>query len=378
MAEKRDYYEVLGVSREAPPDEIKRAYRQAALRHHPDRNKDNPEAEQKFKEAAEAYDVLSDPQKRQRYDRYGHRGLSGVGVHDYSHMGVEDIFSMFDEIFGGSIFGGRGRRAGRGADLQTQIELTLAEVASGVERTLEFERNDFCDDCSGSGAAPGSKRQTCATCGGYGQVEQASGFGLLVGRVVSAWRTCRGAGTLVVSPCKKCRGSGRYPKHRVLTVKIPPGAYEGAVVRVPGEGEPGENGSTRGDLHCYVRVAPHPFFERHGNDIVCRVPISFTQAALGAKIDVPTLTGRAAVTIPRGTQHGKLLRLNGRGLPDNRTRRCGDELVQILVEVPKKLSKRQEQLLRDFAETEDNSVLPESKGFFEKLKEYFADEDPRK
>jgi len=375
--QKRDYYEVLGVSRDASPDEIKRAYRKAALKYHPDRNKDDPEAERKFKEAAEAYEVLSDPEKRQRYDRYGHRGLSGVQMHDFTHMGVEDIFSMFEDIFGGSIFGGRARRANRGVDLQTEIELTLSEVATGVERTLEFERNDYCDECGGSGAAPGSKRQTCATCGGYGQVERASGFGILFGRVVSTCPVCRGRGTVVTTPCAKCRGSGRYPKRRVLTVRIPPGAYDGAVVRVRGEGEPGENGSVRGDLHCYIRVAPHPFFERHGNDIVCRVPISFTQAALGAKIEVPTLTGRAEVAIPRGTQHGQVLRLVGQGLPDSRTGSRGDELVQILVEVPKKLTKRQEQLLREFAQTEDKSVLPESKGFFEKLKEYFANQEAK-
>ena len=367
--DKRDYYEVLGVGRDAGADDIKRAYRQCALKFHPDRNQNDPAAEGKFKEAAEAYEVLSDPEKRQRYDQFGHRGVSGSGMHDFSHMGIDDIFSMFTDILGG----GGGRRDGRrGSDLEIQVNLTLGDVATGVERTLEFDRLDFCDTCSGSGAAPGSERRGCPTCGGYGQVEQTSGFGILFGRMVTACPTCKGQGSLVVTPCKSCRGRGRRARGRVINVQIPAGIHDGQAVRVRGEGEPGSQGGSRGDLHCRVAIEPHPFFERHDCDLVCRMPISFTQAALGVKVEVPTLNGRADLTIPQGTQSGTVFRLAGLGLPDMRSRRRGDELVQVVVEIPTRLSKDQEVLLRRFAETEDKSVLPESKGFFEKLKHYFT------
>ncbi|RME39765.1 MAG: molecular chaperone DnaJ, partial [Planctomycetota bacterium] len=235
---------------------------------------------------------------------------------------------------------------------------------------IRFTRRDLCDVCGGNGAAPGSRRRTCRTCGGYGQVEQAGGF--LFGRVITTCPACRGRGSEIVTPCSACGGSGRTIKERVVTVRIPPGIHDGQAIRVRGEGEPGEGGSMRGDLHCYVRVTPHPFLERHNGDLVCRVPISFTQAALGAKVEVPTLTGKAEVKIPRGTQHGQLVRLAGLGLPDMRTGRRGDEIVQIVVEIPKKLDKKQEALLREFAETEDRGVLPESKGFFERFREYLS------
>jgi molecular chaperone DnaJ len=375
---KADYYEVLGVSRDVSPEELKRAYRRAALKYHPDRNPDDAEAEAKFKDAAEAYEVLSDPEKRQRYDRFGHAGVAGAGLHDFGHMGVDDIFSIFEDIFAGTPFGrraGRGFRGGRGADLQTTVELTLAEVATGVERTLEFKRRDFCDACGGTGAAPRSKRRTCETCGGYGKVEQSTGFGILLGRVVTSCPTCHGRGSLVVTPCRECGGEGRAVKERVLTVPIPPGVHDGQAVRLRGEGEPGEDGAARGDLHCVVRIARHPFLERQENDLICRVPISFTQAALGAKIEVPTLTSKADLKIPRGTQHGQVFKLSGLGLPDVRTGRKGDELVQVLIEIPKKLNDEQEELLRQFAATEDKAVLPESKGFFDKLMEYFSGQE---
>ncbi len=365
---KRDYYEVLGVDRDAAPEQIKKAYRRAAHKYHPDRNQTDPDAEAKFKEAAEAFDVLSDPPKRQRYDQFGHAGLSGAGIHDFSHMGVNDIFSMFTDIFGGG-FGGSRRR---GADLQTEVEITLAEVATGTERSIEFTRRDFCDLCGGTGAAPGSQRRACPACGGYGQVEQATGFGSIFGRVVTTCPACRGRGSTIVTPCKACRGGGRVAKDRIITAQIPAGIHDGQAIRIRGEGEAGEEGSQHGDLHCYVRVKPHPFLERHNNDLVCRMPVSFTQASLGMEVEVPTLASKASLKIPPGTQHGQIFRLAGLGLPDLRTRRQGDELVQVLIEIPRKLNKQQKSLLREFAEMEDKSILPESKGFFDKVMEYLS------
>lgn len=367
---KQDYYDVLGVTREAAPEQIKKAYRRLAHKHHPDRNPSDPEAETRFKQAAEAYEVLSDPAKRHRYDQHGHAGMGSVGVHDYSHMRVDDIFSMFNDIFGGA-FGGRGRQqARRGADLQTNVELTLEEVSSGAERSIQFTRQDLCKKCGGSGAAAGSQRQTCQTCGGYGQVEQ--GGGILFGRVITACPNCQGRGSVVVKPCGMCRGSGRTRVKREVTIQIPAGIHDRQSVVARNEGEPGEDGSARGDLHCYVRVKPHPFLERHDNDLVCRMPIAFTQASLGAKVDVPTLSGSASLTIPRGTQHGQIFRLAAIGLPDLRTGRRGDELVQIMVEIPKKLSQEQERLLRAFADTEDKTVMPQSRGFVEKFMKYIS------
>jgi len=365
---KRDYYEVLGVAHDASPEQIKKAYRRLAHKYHPDRNKEDPDCEVNFKEAAEAYEILCDPVKRQRYDQYGHAGLGGAGVHDFSHMDFDDIFSMFADVFGGG-FGGRSRSR-RGADLQTEVEVTLAEVLHGTERTIEFSRQDFCDVCGGNGAAPGSQRRACSTCGGYGKVEQAGGF--LFGRVITTCPTCRGRGSTISTPCSACRGAGRMMKERLVTAKIPPGIHDAQAIRIRGEGEPAEDGTGRGDLHCYVRVKPHPFLERHNSDVICRMPISFTQAALGALVEVPTLTGKAEVNIPRGTQHGQMFRLKGLGLPDLRTGRSGDEIVVVVVEVPKKLNKEQEALLREFAGTEDKSVLPESKGFLERLVEYLS------
>jgi molecular chaperone DnaJ len=286
-------------------------------------------------------------------------------------MRTDDIFSMFTDIFDGAFGGGRRQRS-RGADLRTEVELTLAEVLTGADRSIEFSRRDFCDTCGGTGAAPGSDRRTCRTCGGYGQVEQAGGLGVLFSRVITACPNCQGRGSTIVSPCGDCRGLGRVVKGRVVTVQIPPGIHDGQAVRLRGEGEPGEEGTDRGDLHCYVRVKPHPFLERHNGELLCRMPISFTQASLGATVKVPTLSGKAELKIPRGTQHGQAFRLSGLGLPDIRTGRRGDQIIQVMVELPKKLNKHQEQLLREFAATEDKSVLPESKRFFDKLMGYLA------
>jgi molecular chaperone DnaJ len=373
---KRDYYEVLGVGKNASAEDIKRSYRRMAIKYHPDKNPDNKEAEQKFKECAEAYEVLSDPEKRQRYDQFGHDGLRGAGMHDFSRMGFDDIFSMFDDIFGGGIFGGRrggrrGTRATRGYDIETQIELTLQEVLTGVEKGITFKRRDFCTACSGRGTEPGHDEQRCPACQGQGQVSQMGGFF----RIMTTCPQCQGRGKVITHPCKKCKGSGREVKSRTLSVKIPAGIRDGQAIRLEGEGEPGTSGGPRGDLYCYAKVEPHPFLLRNDDDLVIRLPISFSQAALGATVEVPSLSGKKNMEIPPGTQHGTVLQIKGQGLPDLRTGRRGSLLVQVLVEIPKKLSKDQEKLLRDFAKTEDKSVLPESKGFFEKLKEYFSGED---
>ncbi len=374
MGRKRDYYEVLGVARNTGSDEIKRAYRKLALKYHPDNYKgDKDEAEQKFKELAEAYEVLSDPVKRQRYDRYGHEGLRGAGVHDFSSMGFGDIFSMFDEIFGGMGFSGRrSPRRERGFDLETEVELTLEQVATGVEKTLEFERTDLCETCGGSGCKPGTDPRKCKTCGGNGQVQQQmQGFFGVSVRIVTC-PTCKGKGSVVIDPCGDCRGTGRRRKKRILTVHIPPGVQDGQVVRARGEGEPSSSGTARGDLHVYVRVNPHPLLVRRGDDLYCQVPIPFSLAALGGKIEVPTLAGPEEIKVPSGAQNGDLLTLKQRGLPSPRTGRTGDEHVQVFIEVPRKLGKEQRELLGRLGEIDKVSVTPQRKGFLEKLKECFG------
>lgn len=372
VAQKRDYYEVLGVAKNATPEEIKRAYRQAAMKYHPDRNKDDG-AEAKFKECSEAYEVLGDAEKRNRYDRFGHAGLNGASMHDFSGMHADDIFSVFGDILGDMFGGGRGRgRPDAGIDIQAAIEVDLHEVASGVEKTLTFERADFCNACAGKGAEPGSSPKTCRSCGGYGQVERQSQVGFFVTRTVVDCPGCRGRGQIVEKPCRSCSGSGRAGRSVVINVKIPAGIHDGQRIRVRGEGEPGSTGTSRGDLHVFVKIREHQFFERQDDHLICRLPISFTQAALGASIDVPTLSGRTSLKIPAGTQHGALFRMPGRGLPNLRTGRVGEEVVQVLIEIPKKLSRDQQELLRKFAESEDRSVMPESRGFFERMKDYFT------
>ncbi len=372
---KRDYYEVLGIGKNASTDEIKRAYRRLAIKYHPDKNPGDKDAETKFKECAEAYEVLSDPDKRKRYDQFGHEGLRGAGMHDFSRMNVEDIFSMFgfDDFFSG-IFGGRRRggrrRAGptRGYDLETGVELTLNEVARGTEKTIEFTRQDRCAQCAGTGSAKGSKPARCPTCGGTGQVARGGGFF----QMVSTCPQCKGSGEVITNPCKNCRGTGRVPRKRTVSIKIPAGVHEGQGIRVAGEGEPGHNGGPNGDLYCYVRLKPHEFLERDGNNLIAVVPISFTQATLGATIDVPSLNGTKQLKIPASTQYGSIFRIRGQGLPDIRTRRNGDQLVQITIETPAHLNARQEELLREFAKTENKSVSPKSQSFFEKLRRHFG------
>jgi molecular chaperone DnaJ len=372
---KQDYYQALGVEKSTSPEEIKRAYRRMALKYHPDKNPGNKEAEAKFKECAEAYEVLSDPDKRKQYDQYGHEGLRGTGMHDFSRMNVEDISSMFGfEDFFASVFGGGGRRGGRrggpvrGYDLETGVELTLDEVAHGTEKTIEFTRQDRCPECKGAGAAPGTQPTRCPLCGGSGQVAKGGGFF----QMVSTCPQCHGTGHIVKNPCPTCRGSGRVPKKRTVTIKIPPGVHEGQGIRVAGEGEPGHDGGPNGDLYVYVRIKPHEFLERDGNDLVAVVPISFTQAALGAGIEVPSLDGTRQLKIPPGTQYGSLFRIRGQGLPDVRTGRAGDELVQVTIETPTNLNTKQEELLREFAQTENKNVSPKSSSFFERLKRHLG------
>jgi molecular chaperone DnaJ len=382
---KRDYYEVLGVDKKASADDIKRAYRRLAIKYHPDKNPGDKEAEAKFKECAEAYEVLSDPEKRKRYDQLGHEGLRGAGVHDYSHMNVHDISDIFGDIFGdmfGDMFGSsrrssrrsngssRARQVSRGYDLETTVELTLEEVAQGVEKTIEFTRQDTCPDCSGSGVAQGRSPSRCTVCGGSGQVQRAGLGGFF--QMVSTCPQCHGTGQIITDPCRKCGGKGLIPKKRTLNVKIPAGVHEGQAIRVAGEGEPGQNNGPRGDLYCYVRIKAHPFFMRDGSNLVVTVPLSFTQLALGTTIDVPTLEGTRKLRIPPGTQHGTILRIRGQGLPDIRTGRKGDLLVKTAVEIPKRLTPQQEALLREYAKTEELEVNSESKSFFERIKQHFG------
>lgn len=376
--QKRDYYDVLGVAKTASADEIKRAYRRMAMKYHPDKNPNDKEAEAKFKECAEAYEVLSDSEKRQRYDQFGHEGLRGAGVHDFSRMKWQDIGSIFEDMFGfedffGDIFGSRGRGARRGGasrgyDLETTVELTLQDVAQGVEKTIEFTRQDVCTDCNGTGSEKGSKPSTCTTCGGNGQIARGGGFF----QMVSTCPQCRGTGQIITNPCKSCRGTGRIPKKRVVTVKIPRGVHEGQGIRVSGEGEPGRQGGPRGDLYCYIKIKRHEFLQRDGNDLVAIVPISFTQASLGDSVEVPSLNGTQQLKIPAGTQYGSIFRIKGQGLPDIRTGRVGDQLVQIIIETPQKLNAKQRQLLEEFAKTENKSIFPQAKDFIDKLKKYFS------
>ena len=376
MATQHDYYEILSVSKESTLDDIKRSYRKLAMKYHPDRNPDDKEAEKSFKRCAEAYEVLSDSQKRSLYDRHGHAGLRGTSGHDFSHMNTGDIFSMFEDIFGGAM-GGAGRRNGqrsgrgqRGYDLETQIEITLADVAAGVKKEIDFTRQDDCPTCSGSGAKPGSTPAQCQACGGAGQIAQ-SGLGGMF-RMVTTCPGCGGEGQVNKDKCSDCQGSGRKPKKRKLMVQIPAGIHEGQAVRVPGEGEPGSRGGPRGDLHVVVRVAKHKLFTREDDHLILRMPISFTQASLGAKVRIPTLNGHEELTIPPGTQHGKLFRLSGKGLPNLRSGRCGDLIAALLVEIPQRLTEKQETLLREFAETENHDVMPESRGFWDKIRDYLS------
>ena len=380
---KRDYYEVLGVSKTATQDELKKAYRKLARKYHPDLNKDNEEAAEKFKECNEAYSVLSDDQKRAQYDQFGHAafenggmggggGFGGAGgFGGFGGSGMEDIFDMF--------FGGQGGRGGnraksgpqRGADLRFDLEISFEEAAFGLEKEINLYRDETCDHCHGEGAEPGSKVESCPECNGTGYVRftQNTMFGQMVNERPCS--RCRGEGKIISEPCKECRGKGTVKRNKKLKVKIPAGVDNGSRLRVSGEGEAGAKGGPNGDLYVYLYVKPHKFFERDGTTVLCEVPINIVQATLGADIKVPTLDGQVTMKVPEGTQPGKVLRLKGKGIPSLRGGSRGDQLVRIKVVVPTKLSDKQKDALRKFADISKDNINPEEKSFMDKVKDFF-------
>lgn len=368
MAIQRDYYEVLGVERSASGGEISSAYRKLAVKFHPDKNPGNDEALGRFKEASEAFEVLSDADKRSRYDRFGHAGLNnGHGAHHFTD--VEDIFSAFGDIFGDLFGGGRGRtrRVQRGRDVRCDVSLTLREAAEGVKKTVKYQRHETCETCSGTGAAAGSKAVQCTYCGGRGQVVQQAG----IVRMQTTCPNCRGSGKTISNPCKSCRGAGQVLRKVETTVDVPAGVDNGMQIRLTGQGEPSPTGGPPGDCYCVVAVLPHPLFEREGQHLVCRMPITYSQAALGAKLEVPTLGGPTLLSLPAGTQSGDVFRVRGHGMPDPRLAGVGDLLVQVTIDVPKKVTHEEEALLRQLAELEHKNVAPVRKSFFDKVREFF-------
>lgn len=377
---KRDYYEILGVARDASDQQIKSAYRKLALKHHPDRNPGDARAEEAFKEAAEAYAIISDGEKRSLYDRFGHAGVSGAGAGGFdpnAFAGFEDIFGNLGDLFGfGDMFGGRRRRGGpqRGSDLRYDLEISFAESFAGTETAIQIPREETCDTCAGTGAAAGSSPETCAQCRGTGQQRFQQGF-LTVARPCP---TCRGAGKVISKPCQACRGAGRVGRERKITAKIPAGIATGQRLRLYGEGEHGTAGGPPGDLYVVVHVQDHPFFQREGDDLYCEMPVSFPTLALGGEVPVPTMEGYEAIRVPGGTQAGARFKLRGKGMPNVSGRGQGDLYAITRVAVPKKLTKEQRHLLEELAKTlpeeqvetgaEDGSDKP----FFEKVKDIFG------
>jgi molecular chaperone DnaJ len=386
MATKEDYYTLLGVEKTASEEDLKKAYRKKAIQYHPDKNQGNKEAEEMFKKVSEAYEVLKDPQKRAAYDRYGHaafqqggaagpRGGGGGGFHDPFDI-FREVFNqggggggggggIFEEFFGG---GGGGRDGGRdGSDLRYDLEITLEEAARGIEKEISFRKAVTCERCDGSGAEPGSKRVTCPTCRGSGQIRRSGG----IITFTQACPTCGGAGTKVEKPCTACKGEGRTAKTTKLNVRIPPGVDTGSRLRSVGNGEAGMAGGQAGDLYIVISVKDHEIFERQNDDLFCEIPIKFTLATLGGSIEVPTLSGKASLKIPVGTQSGTTFRLKGKGMPSLRGGHHGDQLVRVHVEVPTSLSPEQRKKLEEFAQISGDANEPMAKSFFEKAKKFF-------
>jgi len=377
VSTKRDYYEILSVGRGASSEEIKSAFRKSALRWHPDRNPENKsEAEGRFREATEAYGVLSDPQKRAMYDRYGHAGVSGAGFTvDFGRSIFEEFSDIFGDLFGfEEIFGvgtrGRRTRAQRGADLRFDMTLSFEEAAAGVQRKIKVPRLELCDLCGGSGAKAGSGPVPCPSCGGRGQVRYQQGFFT----VMRTCGNCRGSGQVVRDPCTKCHGEGRIQRERTIEVRIPPGVDTHTRLRIPGEGEAGENGGPPGDLFVLLQVEEHPFFERRNADLYCTIPVNIAQAALGTEIGVPTLNGTEKLKIPGGTQSGSIFRLKGKGLPDPHAGGKGDLYVNVRVLTPAKLTREQKKLLEQLSATleAENRPAERDSSFFERVKDIFG------
>ncbi len=370
---KKDYYEILGVNRDASDDEIKKAYRKLAMKFHPDRNPDNPKAEESFKEAKEAYEILSDAQKRGAYDQYGHAGVdpqAGMGgAGGFGGAGFADAFGdIFGDIFGGG--GGRRSNVYRGADLRYNMEISLEDAARGTETKIRIPVMAECETCHGSGARPGTSPVTCTSCGGHGQVRVQQGFF----SIQQTCPKCHGSGKMVKDPCPTCHGDGRVKQHKTLAVKIPAGVDEGDRIRLSGEGEAGVNGGPPGDLYVVVHLKQHAIFQRDGGDLHCEMPISFTVAALGGEIEIPTLDGHAKMKIPAETQTGAKFRLRGKGIKPLRSSEHGDLICHVVVETPVKLTERQKELLREMEEINQQDAQkhsPRAKSWMEKVKDFF-------
>ncbi|MDH5408267.1 MAG: molecular chaperone DnaJ [Gammaproteobacteria bacterium] len=377
MADKRDYYEVLGIAKNASEAEIKKAFKRMAMKFHPDRNADNPDAEEKFKEAKEAYDVLSDAQKRAAYDQFGHAGVdhsAGGGAGFGGGASFSDIFGdVFGDIFGGGGGpGGGGQRVYRGADLRYNLELTLEEAVGGTSVNIRIPTHVHCDECGGTGAKKGSSPTTCTTCGGHGQVRMQQGFFSLQ----QTCPRCNGNGKMISDPCGKCHGQGLVRKSKTLSVKVPAGVDTGDRIRLSGEGEAGENGGPAGDLYVHVQVKEHAIFTRDGNDLFCDVPVSFVMASLGGDMEVPTLNGKVKLKIPAETQSGKLFRLRGKGVISPRHGSQGDLLCRVMVETPVNLTKKQKELLEELGNSmNEDSVQhsPRASSWLDGVKKFFED-----
>lgn len=369
---KQDFYEILGVSRDASDQDLKSAYRKKAMSYHPDRNPDNPEAEVKFKEVNEAYDVLKDEQKRAAYDRFGHAAFeNGGGPGGHGGFGGGGGFAdIFDEVFG-DFMGGRSRRQNtRGSDLRYNMDISLEDAFNGRQREIRVPTSVACDECDGSGAEAGSQPITCQACHGHGKVRAQQGF-FTIERTCP---TCQGQGQVIDKPCKPCGGAGRKQKEKTLSVNIPAGVEEGSRIRLTGEGEAGMRGAPPGDLYIFLSIEPHPIFQREGPDLYCRVPLQMTTAVLGGQIDVPTIEGgRARVTIQEGTQTGRQFRLKSKGMSVLRSQSRGDMYVETLVETPVKLNKRQKELLKEFEAEGGAETSPQSSGFFDRVKDFWEE-----